>query len=82
MIQLAAKHFFVQHGADRSMESARSVVEECINSTLLEAKTEEKWVQMVNTAHIEVRSTFICWFWFVLFEKFAKDSVLLESTDL
>ncbi|XP_062411317.1 unconventional myosin-VIIb [Sardina pilchardus] len=53
LIQLAAKHFFVQHGADTSMEKAKSVVEECINSTLLEAKTEEKWVQMVSAAHME-----------------------------
>lgn len=54
MLQLAAKHFFVLHGTDSGMESARGVVEECINSTLLEAKTEEKWVQMVSAAHIEV----------------------------
>ncbi|KAL2090404.1 hypothetical protein ACEWY4_015092 [Coilia grayii] len=53
LIQLGAKHFFVQHGKDSSMESARAVVQECITSTLLEAKTEEKWVQMINAAHVE-----------------------------
>ncbi|XP_041913733.1 unconventional myosin-VIIb isoform X1 [Alosa sapidissima] len=53
LIQLAAKHFYVQHGADTSTEKAKSVVEECISSTLQEAKTEEKWVQMVSAAHME-----------------------------
>uniref|UniRef100_A0AAY4EUX2 Uncharacterized protein n=1 Tax=Denticeps clupeoides TaxID=299321 RepID=A0AAY4EUX2_9TELE len=50
-IQLAAKHFYIQHGSDASMENAKSVVNECINSTLLEAKSEAKWVQMVSQAH-------------------------------
>uniref|UniRef100_A0A8B9KNY7 Si:ch73-194h10.2 n=1 Tax=Astyanax mexicanus TaxID=7994 RepID=A0A8B9KNY7_ASTMX len=27
---------------------------DCINSKLLEAKSESKWVQMINTAHLEV----------------------------
>uniref|UniRef100_A0AAY4EUY2 Myosin VIIBb n=1 Tax=Denticeps clupeoides TaxID=299321 RepID=A0AAY4EUY2_9TELE len=53
-IQLAAKHFYIQHGSDASMENAKSVVNECINSTLLEAKSEAKWVQMVSQAHSDV----------------------------
>ncbi|RXN19441.1 unconventional myosin-VIIb [Labeo rohita] len=52
-VALAAKHFFVQFGSDMSMENTRTVVKECINSKLLEAKSEEKWVQMVNTAHAQ-----------------------------
>ncbi|KAI2663543.1 Unconventional myosin-VIIa [Labeo rohita] len=40
-------------GSDMSMENTRTVVKECINSKLLEAKSEEKWVQMVNTAHAQ-----------------------------
>ncbi|XP_063056384.1 unconventional myosin-VIIa [Engraulis encrasicolus] len=53
LVQLAAKHFFVQYGKSSSMEEARSVVQECITSAQLEAKTEEKWVQMIHAAHVE-----------------------------
>uniref|UniRef100_A0A671SZI7 Unconventional myosin-VIIa-like n=1 Tax=Sinocyclocheilus anshuiensis TaxID=1608454 RepID=A0A671SZI7_9TELE len=52
-VALAAKHFYVQFGSDMSMENTRTVVKECINSKLLEAKSEEKWTQMVNTAHAQ-----------------------------
>ncbi|XP_051752922.1 unconventional myosin-VIIa isoform X2 [Ctenopharyngodon idella] len=52
-VALAAKHFFVQYGSDNSMENTRTVVKECINSKLLEAKSEDKWIQMVNTAHAQ-----------------------------
>nr|XP_017212115.2 unconventional myosin-VIIb-like isoform X2 [Danio rerio] len=52
-VGLAAKHFYVQHGSDISMENTKTVVRECINSKLLEAKSEDKWAQMVNTAHAQ-----------------------------
>uniref|UniRef100_A0AAR2IPA7 Myosin VIIBa n=1 Tax=Pygocentrus nattereri TaxID=42514 RepID=A0AAR2IPA7_PYGNA len=52
--ELAAKHFFVQYGSDSSMENTESVVQDCVNSTLLESKSEAKWIQMVNTAHLQV----------------------------
>nr|XP_021330275.1 unconventional myosin-VIIb-like isoform X1 [Danio rerio]XP_021333026.1 unconventional myosin-VIIb-like isoform X1 [Danio rerio] len=52
-VGLAAKHFYVQHGSDTSMENTKTVVRECINSKLLEAKSEDKWAQMVNTAHAQ-----------------------------
>ncbi|XP_056315904.1 unconventional myosin-VIIa isoform X1 [Danio aesculapii] len=52
-VGLAAKHFYVQHGSDISMENTKTVVRECINSKLLEAKSEDKWTQMVNTAHAQ-----------------------------
>uniref|UniRef100_A0A671SXL7 Unconventional myosin-VIIa-like n=1 Tax=Sinocyclocheilus anshuiensis TaxID=1608454 RepID=A0A671SXL7_9TELE len=52
-VALVAKHFYVQFGSDMSMENTRTVIKECINSKLLEAKSEEKWIQMVNTAHAQ-----------------------------
>ncbi|KAA0713123.1 Unconventional myosin-VIIa [Triplophysa tibetana] len=52
-VELAAKHFYVQYGSDSSMENAKTVVQECINSKLLEAKSEAKWVQMVSTSHVQ-----------------------------
>ncbi|XP_052455434.1 unconventional myosin-VIIa isoform X2 [Carassius gibelio] len=52
-VALVAKHFYVQFGSDMSMENTMTVVKECIYSKLLEAKSEEKWIQMVNTAHAQ-----------------------------
>ncbi|XP_051562758.1 unconventional myosin-VIIb-like [Myxocyprinus asiaticus] len=52
-VELAAKHFYVQFGSDCSMENAKTVVQECINSKLVEAKSEAKWVQIISTAHAQ-----------------------------
>uniref|UniRef100_A0A7N8Y3F7 Unconventional myosin-VIIa-like n=1 Tax=Mastacembelus armatus TaxID=205130 RepID=A0A7N8Y3F7_9TELE len=54
LVQLAAKHLYIQHGSDSSPENVKKAVQECITSSLLEAKSEAKWVQMVSTAHAEV----------------------------
>lgn len=56
-VNLAVQHFYVQYGSDSGEENAKNVVQACINSSLLEAKSEEKWVQMVSTAHLEVRGS-------------------------
>uniref|UniRef100_A0A671UIK1 Myosin VIIB n=1 Tax=Sparus aurata TaxID=8175 RepID=A0A671UIK1_SPAAU len=53
-VQLAAKHLYIQHGSGSSPEHVKEVVQECINTSLLESKSEAKWVQMVSTAHAEV----------------------------
>ncbi|XP_074524694.1 unconventional myosin-VIIb [Halichoeres trimaculatus] len=53
VIQLAAKHLYIQHGSDVSPEQVKEAVQECVNNALLEAKSEAKWVQMVSTAHTE-----------------------------
>ncbi|XP_030290252.1 unconventional myosin-VIIa [Sparus aurata] len=52
-VQLAAKHLYIQHGSGSSPEHVKEVVQECINTSLLESKSEAKWVQMVSTAHAE-----------------------------
>uniref|UniRef100_A0A8C2X0R2 Uncharacterized protein n=1 Tax=Cyclopterus lumpus TaxID=8103 RepID=A0A8C2X0R2_CYCLU len=54
LVQLAAKHLYVQHGFDSSPEHVKEAVRDCINNPLLEAKSEDKWVQMVSTAHAQV----------------------------
>jgi len=54
LVQLAAKHLYIQHGSDSSPEHVKEAVQDCINNPLLEAKSEEKWVQMVTTAHHQV----------------------------
>ncbi|KAG9343473.1 hypothetical protein JZ751_013639, partial [Albula glossodonta] len=50
-VQLAAKHFYVQFGANNTLENAKKVVEDCINITLIETKSEARWVQLIKTAH-------------------------------
>ncbi|KAM6939036.1 unconventional myosin-VIIb [Lycodopsis pacificus] len=53
LVQLAAKHLYIQHGSDSSPEHVKEAVQDCINNPLLEAKSEDKWVQMVSTAHAQ-----------------------------
>ncbi|KAM7012802.1 unconventional myosin-VIIb [Tautogolabrus adspersus] len=53
LVQLAAKHLYIQHGSDTSPEHVKETVQDCINNSLLEAKSEAKWVQMVSTAHTQ-----------------------------
>lgn len=60
VVQLAAKHFFVQYHSDDSTESTKSVVRDCVTSKLLEEKSEAKWIQMVHTAHVQVWQIFMC----------------------
>ncbi|XP_055364625.1 unconventional myosin-VIIa isoform X2 [Betta splendens] len=52
-VQLAAKHLYIQHGSDGSASRVREAVQECINNSLLEAKSEAKWLQMVGAAHAQ-----------------------------
>ncbi|XP_072294521.1 unconventional myosin-VIIa [Eucyclogobius newberryi] len=51
LVDLAAKHLYIQHGSNSSPPNVKEAVQECINNTLLEAKSEAKWIQMVSTAH-------------------------------
>ncbi|KAM4628965.1 unconventional myosin-VIIa [Polymixia lowei] len=53
LVELAAKHLYIQHGSDCSPESIKSVIQDCINPSLLEAKSEAKWLQMVGIAHAQ-----------------------------
>lgn len=52
--QLAAKHLYIQHDADSSPAHVKEAVKDCINASLLKAKSEDKWLQMVSTAHAQV----------------------------
>uniref|UniRef100_G3NI32 Myosin VIIBa n=1 Tax=Gasterosteus aculeatus aculeatus TaxID=481459 RepID=G3NI32_GASAC len=54
LVQLAAKHLYIQNGADSSAEHVKEAVQDCVNNTLLEAKSEGKWLQMVSAAHSQV----------------------------
>lgn len=52
--QLAAKHLYIQHGADSSPEHVKEAVRDCISGALLKARPEAKWVQAVSAAHAQV----------------------------
>ncbi|KAL2082104.1 hypothetical protein ACEWY4_021922 [Coilia grayii] len=52
-VQLAAMHYFVKFGSDNSTDKAREVVKECIHTTLIENKSEHRWIQMLTTAHTQ-----------------------------
>lgn len=53
-MQLAAKHYYVQHGSESSMETTNKIVRECMSMTLIENKSVAKLVQMVHSAHTQV----------------------------
>uniref|UniRef100_A0A3P9PR65 Myosin VIIB n=1 Tax=Poecilia reticulata TaxID=8081 RepID=A0A3P9PR65_POERE len=57
IIELAAKHLYIQHGSDSRPENVKETVKDCIKTSLLEAKSEPKLVQMIHTAHAQ--STFL-----------------------
>uniref|UniRef100_A0AAQ5XKT1 Uncharacterized protein n=1 Tax=Amphiprion ocellaris TaxID=80972 RepID=A0AAQ5XKT1_AMPOC len=42
MVQLAAKHLYIQHGSDSHPDNVREAVQDCINNRLLEARSEAK----------------------------------------
>lgn len=52
-VQLATKHYYVQHGSESSVENAQKVVHECMNMSMIENKSIAKLVQMVHSAHTQ-----------------------------
>ncbi|XP_073732354.1 unconventional myosin-VIIb [Misgurnus anguillicaudatus] len=50
-VQLAAKHYYIQHGSENSLETAQKIVHECMNMSLIENKSMAKLVQLVHSAH-------------------------------
>ncbi|XP_059913806.1 unconventional myosin-VIIa-like isoform X2 [Gadus macrocephalus] len=53
--QLAAKHYFVQFGAENTPQNTRRAVEDCITSSLIDAKSRAKWNQLVGSIHAQGR---------------------------
>ncbi|CAL8273247.1 unnamed protein product [Arctogadus glacialis] len=52
-VELTTKHLYIQHGRAGAAEQVKAAVQDAISSSLLEAKPEDKWVQMVSTAHTQ-----------------------------
>uniref|UniRef100_A0A672G4R0 Si:ch73-194h10.2 n=1 Tax=Salarias fasciatus TaxID=181472 RepID=A0A672G4R0_SALFA len=53
LVQLAAQHLYVLHETDSSTANVKEAVQDCIKNSLLESKSEAKWLQMVSTAHAQ-----------------------------
>ncbi|CAL8309973.1 unnamed protein product [Lota lota] len=53
-VELTTKHLYIQHGLGGAGDQVKAAVQDCISSSLLEAKPEAKWVQMVSTAYTQV----------------------------
>ncbi|XP_039618680.1 unconventional myosin-VIIa [Polypterus senegalus] len=48
LIQLTVQHYYIQFNLQLSGENSRKVVQDCITYSLLEEKSESKWVQLIN----------------------------------
>uniref|UniRef100_A0A3P8UQH7 Si:ch73-194h10.2 n=1 Tax=Cynoglossus semilaevis TaxID=244447 RepID=A0A3P8UQH7_CYNSE len=53
LVQLAAKHLYIQHSTENKQMNAKQAVQDCINNSLLASKSETKWIQMVSAAHAQ-----------------------------
>uniref|UniRef100_A0A8C4S7H9 Myosin VIIB n=1 Tax=Erpetoichthys calabaricus TaxID=27687 RepID=A0A8C4S7H9_ERPCA len=56
LIQLTMQHYYIQFNLQLSGENSRKVVQDCITYSLLEEKSESKWVQLINgTSYLQRR---------------------------
>lgn len=54
-VHLGAQNYYIQFGSACNKDNVGKVVEECISTTLLEKKSKTKWIELINTAHMEVK---------------------------
>ncbi|XP_028300925.1 unconventional myosin-VIIa [Gouania willdenowi] len=57
LVRLAAQHLYIQHGSSSTSDHVKEAVQDCVRNSLLEAKSEDKWVQLVSTAHTQALSS-------------------------
>uniref|UniRef100_A0AAQ4QYX6 Myosin VIIBb n=1 Tax=Gasterosteus aculeatus aculeatus TaxID=481459 RepID=A0AAQ4QYX6_GASAC len=56
-VHLGAQNYYIQFGSACNKDNVGKVVEECISTTLLEKKSKTKWIELINTAHMEVNDS-------------------------
>lgn len=56
LVQLLAKHCYVQLGASVGSEAVQELLPSCIPSKLYKTKPPEKWASLVTAAHAKVSS--------------------------
>lgn len=54
LVQLLAKHCYVQLGASVGSEAVQELLPSCIPSKLYKTKPPEKWASLVTAAHAKV----------------------------
>ncbi|XP_033838555.1 unconventional myosin-VIIa-like [Periophthalmus magnuspinnatus] len=50
-VHLAVQHYYIQFGSEYNADNARKVVGDCITTILIENKSMNKWIQLINTGH-------------------------------
>lgn len=54
-VTLAAMHYCIQFGAAYTRDNMQQVVEECIADKLIESRGMAKWIDLISSAHLQVR---------------------------
>lgn len=54
-VGLAAMHYHIQFGPAYNREGVQRAVEECIATQLLERRGPARWIDLVSSAHLQVR---------------------------
>lgn len=58
-ISLAAMHYHIQFGPAYDRDNMQKVVEECIADELIESRGTAKWIDLISSAHLQVRWRFL-----------------------
>lgn len=58
-VRLAAMHYSIQFGPAYRREHMQQVVEECITTQLIESRGMTKWIDLIRSAHLQVRCRFL-----------------------
>lgn len=58
-ISLAAMHYHIQFGPSYNRDNMQKVVEECIADELIESRGTAKWIDLISSAHLQVRWRFL-----------------------
>ena len=53
---MAAQHYYIQFGSAFNKDNVQKVVDECIATQLIENKSMTKWIQLISTAVLQVKS--------------------------
>lgn len=54
-VSLAAMHYYVQFGSAYNRQNVQQVVEESISTELIQSRGMAKWIDLVRSAHLQVR---------------------------
>ncbi|XP_064419068.1 unconventional myosin-VIIa [Latimeria chalumnae] len=51
LVELAAKHYYVNFGTSVGVEMSHKVIQDCIPNKILATKSVEKWAQLITSMH-------------------------------